>query len=42
MKISEIMTKDLITVDPGTSLRDAARVMTQKWIRHLPVLQVGR
>lgn len=41
-RVSEIMTKDLVTVDPGTSLRDAARVMTQKWIRHLPVLEGGR
>jgi CBS domain-containing protein len=36
--ISDTMSKDLITVDPGTSLREAARVMTEKWIRHLPVL----
>lgn len=38
-RISEVMTKDLITVDPGTSLREAARIMTDKWIRHLPVLE---
>jgi CBS domain-containing protein len=36
--ISDTMSKDLITVDPGTSLREAARIMTEKWIRHLPVL----
>jgi CBS domain-containing protein len=41
-RISEVMSKDLVTVDPGTSLRDAARIMTQKWIRHLPVLESGR
>lgn len=41
-RISEVMSKDLVTVDPGTSLRDAARIMTQKWIRHLPVLDAGR
>ncbi|HEX9823422.1 MAG TPA: CBS domain-containing protein [Actinomycetota bacterium] len=41
-RISEVMTKDLITVDPGTSLREAAAVMTDKWIRHLPVLEGGR
>ena len=41
-RISEVMTKDLITVDPGTSLREAAAVMTDKWIRHLPVLESGR
>jgi CBS domain-containing protein len=36
--ISEVMTKDVVTVGPGTSLREAAKVMADKWIRHLPVL----
>jgi CBS domain-containing protein len=40
--LSAVMTKDLVTVDPGTSLRDAARIMTEKWIRHLPVLDGGK
>lgn len=40
--ISELMSKELITVEPGTSLREAARIMTDKWIRHLPVLEAGR
>ncbi len=40
--ISELMSKDLITVEPTTSLREAARIMTEKWIRHLPVLEGGR
>jgi len=40
-RISEMMTKDLITVEPQTSLREAARIMTDKWIRHLPVLEGG-
>ena len=40
--LSEVMSKDLITVEPGTSLREAARIMTEKWIRHLPVLEGGR
>lgn len=40
--VSEVMSKDLITVEPGTSLREAARIMTEKWIRHLPVLEAGR
>jgi CBS domain-containing protein len=42
VRISEVMTKDLVTVDPGTSLRDAARIMTERWIRHLPVLEGHR
>ncbi len=40
--ISDVMSKDLITVGPGTSLREAAGIMTEKWIRHLPVLEGGR
>ena len=40
--LSEVMSKDLITVEPGTSLREAARIMTERWIRHLPVLEAGR
>ena len=40
--ISDVMSKDLITVDPGTSLREAASIMTEKWIRHLPVLEGGK
>ena len=40
--VSDLMTKELITVEPGTSLRDAAAIMTEKWIRHLPVLEGGR
>ena len=41
-RISEIMSKDLMTVGPGTSLREAAKVMADKWIRHLPVLDGGK
>ncbi|HYU56889.1 MAG TPA: CBS domain-containing protein, partial [Actinomycetota bacterium] len=40
--VSERMTPDLITVDPNTSLRDAARLMADRWIRHLPVLEQGK
>ena len=40
--VSEVMSKDLITVEPGASLREAAGVMTDKWIRHLPVLEGGK
>jgi CBS domain-containing protein len=36
--VSEVMSRDLVTVDPSTSLRDAARIMADRWIRHLPVL----
>ena len=41
-RISQIMTKDLVTVGPGTSLREAAKLMAERWIRHLPVLDEGK
>jgi CBS domain-containing protein len=40
--LSAVMSKDLITVDPGASIREAARIMTERWIRHLPVLDGGK
>jgi CBS domain-containing protein len=39
--VSEVMSKDLVTVGPGTSLREAAKVMADRWIRHLPVVDGG-
>ena len=42
VRVSEVMTKDLVTVTPGTSLREAAKVMADRWIRHLPVLDGGK
>jgi len=41
-RISQVMSKDLISVGPGTSLREAAKIMADRWIRHLPVLDEGR
>jgi CBS domain-containing protein len=41
-RISQVMSKDLVTVGPGTSIREAAKVMADRWIRHLPVLDGGR
>jgi CBS domain-containing protein len=40
--VSEVMSKDLVTVDPSTTLRDAARIMADRWIRHLPVIDHDR
>ena len=42
VRVSEVMSKDLVTVTPGTSLREAAKVMADRWIRHLPVLDGGK
>jgi CBS domain-containing protein len=40
--IAEVMSKDLVTVGPGTSLREAAKLMAERWIRHLPVVDGGK
>ena len=42
VRISEVMSKDVTTVGPGTSLREAAKIMADRWIRHLPVVDGGR
>jgi len=41
-RVSEVMTKDLVTVGPQTSLREAAKIMADRWIRHLPVMDGGK
>ena len=41
-KIGEIMTRELITVSPETSLDSCMRLMTGKTIRHLPVVDNGQ
>jgi CBS domain-containing protein len=41
-KVSEIMSKSLVTVNPDTSLREAARLMSENKIRRLPVLKQNR
>jgi CBS domain-containing protein len=40
--VSEIMTTDVLTITPATSLHEAARHMASRWIRHLPVIDGGR
>ena len=40
-KIGEIMTRELITVSSDTSLDSCMRLMTDKHIRHLPVVDNG-
>lgn len=41
-KVSEIMSKPLITVDPDSSIREAARVMIKNRIRRLPVAKENK
>ncbi|MGH8775056.1 MAG: CBS domain-containing protein [Jiangellaceae bacterium] len=36
--VGDVMTRDVVTTTPDTPVRDAARIMAQHWIRHLPVV----
>jgi len=40
--IQDVMTKKLFTVAPATSIEECMRLMTEKHIRHLPVLENGQ
>ncbi|MGN6171526.1 MAG: CBS domain-containing protein [Streptosporangiaceae bacterium] len=40
--VNEAMTVEVFTVPPNRSLREAAREMAARWIRHLPVVEEGR
>jgi CBS domain-containing protein len=37
--VSDIMTKELLTVNPSNSVAECMRIMTEKRVRHLPVLE---
>ena len=41
-KISEVMSRSLITIGPDASLKEAARVMSSNKIRRLPVLKQNK
>ncbi|MDZ7302213.1 MAG: CBS domain-containing protein [candidate division KSB1 bacterium] len=41
-RIEEVMTREVITVTPDQSVNDCMALMTEKRIRHLPVLEEGR
>jgi CBS domain-containing protein len=40
--VDEAMTTEVFTVSPEMPLRDAAREMAVRWIRHLPVMDAGQ
>ena len=40
--IESVMSTELITVSSDTSVREAARMMAQNWIRHLPIVEDGK
>jgi CBS domain-containing protein len=37
--VSDIMTKQVLTVTPGNSVAECMRIMTERRLRHLPVLE---
>ena len=41
VKIHEIMTTNLITVEPDCKIEEAMLILTNKHIRHLPVMEGG-
>jgi CBS domain-containing protein len=41
-QVSQIMSTDLIVTHPNESLTECMRVMTDKHVRHLPVIQDGK
>jgi len=42
MLVRDVMTRNLITVDPETSFTDALKIMRKNKIRRLPVLEKGK
>ena len=40
--VSRVMTSPAITADPGTAVLSALGMMTQRRVRHLPVVEDGR
>jgi CBS domain-containing protein len=38
-KVSELMTKEVLFVDPDTSVEDCMSLMTENFVRHLPVME---
>lgn len=38
-RLKDVMTTDLVTIGPFTTLKEAANIMATKWIRHLPILE---
>ena len=39
--VSDVMTREVLTISPDTSAHEAARHMAARWIRHLPVVDGG-
>ena len=41
-RLEEVMVSRLVCVDPSSSVEDCLAIMTQKRIRHLPVMEQGK
>ncbi len=41
-RVRELMTQDVITITPSTTIDEAMEVMTRHRIRHLPVVEDGK
>ena len=39
--VGTIMTRELVTVEPGGTVGEALRLMTERRVRHLPVIREG-
>ena len=42
VKVGDIMSRDLITVEPETSVNQCMAIITESRIRHLPVMEDGQ
>ena len=42
VKVEEIMTAEVIAIGPSRTIREAMQVVTEKRLRHLPVVEDGR
>ncbi len=40
--LKDVMTTDIVTIGPMTTLKEAANIMATKWIRHLPIVEGSR
>ena len=40
--IREVMTQQILVINPGTSIEECMALMSEKFIRHLPVIEDGR
>ena len=38
-RLKDVMTTDIVTIGPFTTLKEAANLMATKWIRHLPIVE---